>query len=114
MVIEAIDLLCLAWDNSNKLYTTFKINTVEYEEVFYQATENLINIKYGDIKTELIMWYIFGRIDLEGNLTPLLLIDKETSEEKELYLKTSLELWNFLEKIDPPNDEKKDEKSKEN
>ena len=44
--IETIDNLYKCWDNSNKLYENFRVNTLEYEESFYNIIENLILIKY--------------------------------------------------------------------
>lgn len=96
LFIEIVDKLVNCWDKSNKIYELFKVNTLEYEEDFYQVVEDLFLIKYGPWKTEVVMWYIFGRIDIDGNIYPLLVQLDDNEEEKEIYLKTSKELWDFL------------------
>lgn len=96
LFIEIVDKLVNCWDKSNKIYELFKVNTLEYEEDFYQVVEDLFLIKYGPWKTEVVMWYTFGRIDIDGNIYPLLVQLDENEEEKEIYLKTSKELWDFL------------------
>jgi hypothetical protein len=99
LFVESIGLMDHCWDRSNKLYETFGLNTLEYEEVYYQVVENLLLIKYGHWKTEIILWYIFGRKDEEGNIHPLL-VQHVGKEDEELILETPVELWNFLAKVE--------------
>ena len=75
--IQTLEILEACWNKSMKAYDLFKINLLEYEEDYYQIIENLILVKYGNFKTELIMWYIFNRIDIDGNINPLLFQDEE-------------------------------------
>jgi len=96
LFIETVDRLDTCWSKSNKLYEIFKINALEYEEDFYQVIEDLFLLKYGPWKTEIVMWYIFGRIDIDGNMYPLIVQLDEDDEEKEVLLKTPKELWDFL------------------
>lgn len=98
--IETIDLLEKCWNKSNDAFENFKINLIEYEEDYYQVIENLVYIKYGVWKSELIMWYIFGRVGIEGEILPLSMQHKDTGEEEEILIKNSSELWDFLERID--------------
>ena len=93
--IQTLEILEACWNKSMKAYDLFKINLLEYEEDYYQIIENLILVKYGNFKTELIMWYIFNRIDIDGNINPLLFQD----EEEEIILSNPTELWEFLIKI---------------
>ena len=98
--IQTLEILEACWNKSMKAYDLFKINLLEYEEDYYQIIENLILVKYGNFKTELIMWYIFNRIDIDGNINPLLFQD----EEEEIILSNPTELWEFLIKLDKNNE----------
>ena len=95
MFVNIVYTLELCWGKSNKLYDLFKINILEYEEDYYQVIEGLIQLKYGLWKAEIILWYIFGRIDIDNKMHPLLM-QNEGEEEKEVFLKTPSELWEFL------------------
>jgi len=94
-----IATLEMCWSKSNKLYDLFKINILEYEEDYFQVIEGLIQLKYGDWKSEIILWYIFGRIDMDNKIHPLLL-KSDDDEEKEILLTTPSELWDFLEELE--------------
>ena len=98
--VDIIDKLNACWVKSNKLYEMFKISNLEYEEDYYQLIENLLVAKYGPWKTEIALWYVFGRIDEEGNILPLILQDKDDKKEEEIILKNSTELWNFILKVE--------------
>ncbi len=76
LFIETVGLLESCWNRSNKAYELFKVNLLEYEENYYQIIENLIFLKYGKWKTELILWYIFGRFDGEDNNESLIMQKK--------------------------------------
>jgi len=84
------------WEKSNDVYNIFRVNLLEYEEDYFQAIENLLLIKYGDWKTEIILWYIYGRKDIKGNTQPLIL-QTDNEEPILVMLTTPLELWKFLE-----------------
>jgi hypothetical protein len=97
--IETIDLLYSTWIRSNKAYEMYKINLLEYEEPFYQIIENCLLIKYDLSKTEIILWYIFGREDEEGNILPLI-FQVDGKDDEELIINNPSDLWNLLEKLD--------------
>lgn len=99
MFVELITKFSTCWDKSTKLYDIFKINTLEYEEDFYSIIEDLILLKYGVWKTEIILWYIFGRIDMDGEMHPLIL-HPDGEEEEEILLQNAQDLWNFLIKLE--------------
>ena len=107
LFIESVGMLSACWEKSNLLYEKFKISILEYEEEYYQIIENLMFAKYGLWKTEIIMWYVFGRTDADGNIYPLVVKIKGKEEEK-VYIETPLELWNFLDKLE--EQKKQDEK----
>jgi hypothetical protein len=104
LFIESMELLEQTWVRSNESYEKFKINLLEYEEQFYQVIEGFILLKYGVWKAEIILWYIFSRVDEENNIFPLTYIIKD-NEEEEVILNNPTDLWEFLNKIDNANKE---------
>jgi hypothetical protein len=102
LFIQMIDMFQEVWDRSNKTYDLFKLNLLEYEEIFYQIIENSIVLKYDLFKAEIIIWYIFHRQDEEGNVLPLIL-NREGKEKEELILNTSTELWNLIDRLQSEN-----------
>lgn len=109
MFVRIVERLDKCWDDSNGLYEKFKISILEYEEGYYQVIEDLLNVQYGPWKTELILWYIFGRFDADGNIYPLIVQTKDKGTEEKVFLKTSLQLWNFLDRLE--KQKRKDEES---
>jgi hypothetical protein len=97
--VRIVERLDKCWTDSNGLYENFKISILEYEEGYYQVIEDLLIINYGPWKTELILWYIFGRFDTDGNLYPLL-VQTKGKEDEEVFLKTPTQLWNFLDRLE--------------
>ena len=102
--IESMEMLEEVWVRSNESYEKYKINLLEYEEQFYQVIEGFILLKYGVWKTEIILWYIFARVDADGNITPLAYKIKD-QEEEEIVLNNPNDLWEFLKKIEDANTE---------
>lgn len=76
------------------------LNIMNYEESFYIMVENLLYLKYGEHKTDIILWWVYDRFDEEGELKPIKLISKEDSSEKEITIQTAEQLWDFLKQID--------------
>jgi len=107
LFVDFINHLYVCWLKTNQLYGMFGISLLEYEEYYYKVIEDLILLKYGFSKTEIILWYVFERTDLEGNIYPLLFQDENTTEEQELILKTPEDLWNFFQMLDNKPNEKK-------
>jgi hypothetical protein len=99
MFVETIDMMSKCWERSNQLYDAFKINFLEYEEDYFRVLENLVVLKYGLWKAEIILWYIFGRIDMDGKVHALVL-QNEGDEPQNIALTTTQELWDFLKKLE--------------
>ena len=68
-----------------------------------------MNIHYGPWKAELMIWYVFGRFDTDGELYPLVIQSKGKEDEK-VYIKTPIQLWNFLDRLE--KQKRKDENQK--
>ena len=99
MFIDIVVRLNKCWDDSNDMYEKFKVSLLEYEEEYYHVIEDLMLLKYGPWKTELILWYTFGRKGKDGEIYPLTMKIKD-KEDEDVYLESPLDLWNFLERIE--------------
>jgi hypothetical protein len=79
-----------------------EIDFYNYEESYYNIIEDLIYLKYGDEVGALILWYVYDRFDSEGNLQKLeVTIPGKT--KKIFTLKSALDLWDLIEKINKAN-----------
>ena len=95
MFVDLLSRIEECWTRSNSLYDKFKTNLLEYEEDFFLIIEDLLLLKFGEWKTELMLWYIYGRLNDKGVVQPLILHHKSKPNEK-VYLKNIAELWEFL------------------
>lgn len=103
LFIEAISLFENIWINSNKIYELCGVNLIEYELYYHRILENMLLLKYGVWKTDVILWYVFGRTDEEGKIYPLLVQYIDT--EREVYLTSVKELWDFLNEFQEEENE---------
>jgi hypothetical protein len=86
------------WIRTNYVTSKIKLDTTEYEEPFYLIIENLVFLHYGEKLGMIILWWVFERFDEKGKLLPLEFIEDE-DKSTELYLKTSEDLWDFVNKL---------------
>ena len=104
LFIELVGSMDHCWERSNNLYEIFGLNVLEYEEDYYKIIESLLLIKYGYWKTEIILWYVFGRKNEEGIIYPLT-VQNIGEEDEEVFINTPLELWDFLNKMEETTEE---------
>ena len=76
------------------------LNIMAYEESFYLMIENLLYLKYGDNKTDIILWWVYDRFDEEGEIKPIKILSKEDNAKKEIVIQTAEQLYEFLKQID--------------
>ena len=74
---------------------TIGIQTDKYENPFYKSIKLLMQKHYGDMKTEIILWWVFDSLTPEGDVYPL--VDEDGNKH---ILKTPQQLWKFLKKYD--------------
>ena len=92
---------------------SFGIDLTNYEDAHFTLIEHLIFDLYGEFKTQLIMWYVYERMDEEGNLLPLLVTNEDESQEddddhddedgvegEEVYIETPEQLYDFIKKLE--------------
>ena len=94
----------ISWNESAQLYEKFKINLLEYEERYFSLLEDMVYHLYEDWEAEIMLWYIFARVDEDNKVVPLTYKVKD-QEEEEVYLNNSNDLWDFLKKIEEANPE---------
>lgn len=105
--IDLITQLENNWNLSNELYEKYKINLIEYEENFFSLIEDLILLHFGDWKTEIILWYVYGRIDEEGNTFSLMVSHKDKKEQEEVIIDNPSQLWDFIVRLEKEKQNKK-------
>jgi len=76
------------------------LNITSYEEPFYVIIENLMYMKYGEWKTDIILWWVYDRYNEEGEVQPIKLNDHIEDKQEEVLIETSEQLWEFLKRID--------------
>jgi len=96
---EIISLLDECFERSVKL-EEHALNITAYEEPFYIMIENLLFIKYGEWKTDVILWWVYNRFDEEGNVVAIKLNDHIEDKQEEVIVETAEQLWDFLKRID--------------
>jgi hypothetical protein len=95
--IENISILEEILQRSDKLFNGYSIDLYMYEEPFLQIIENLFLLKYGEIISEIVFWYLYDRKDDDGNIYPLV-FEEEDKEPVDIILKTPTDLWKFINK----------------
>jgi hypothetical protein len=109
LFIRLVTELDNCWIRTSFLHSQLKVDFWNYEEHFYHIIEDLIYLHFDEWKADLILWFVYDRIDAEGNILDLE-ITPEGKPTKKYKLKTAEELWKIIEKIDKVNNKgKKDE-----
>ena len=107
--IRLVTELDNCWIRTSFLHSQLQIDFWNYEEHFYHIIEDLIYLHFDEWKADLILWFVYDRIDAEGNILDLE-ITPEDKPAKKYKLKTAEDLWKIIEKIDKVNNKgKKDE-----
>ena len=100
--IETVVLLEHCWTRTNVMHEELGIDLWSYEETYYKVIENLIFLKYSESIANLILWYVYDRFDSDGELQKLeVTIPGKT--KKIFTLKSALDLWDLIEKINKAN-----------
>lgn len=98
--INVVDILDQCWERSNDLSEEFGMDMTSYDEPFYLMIENLLYIKYGEWKTDVILWWAYNRFNENDELMPIKLNDHVEKTEEEILVETPEQLWEFLKRID--------------
>jgi hypothetical protein len=94
--IDIISRLEKAYDIENSLLNKNGIDISKLTDVFWLTIEDLLIMSYDEESAELIIWYIFDRIDDKGEIIPLF-----DNNQNEYILYNPEQLWEYMVKIYP-------------
>ena len=98
--IDLVKKINSLWDRTNTISDNFDILIDNYDESFYHVIDELLNLHYGEIKSQFLIWWIFDRFDDEGNLVPITYSNEMNNTEEEIFINTEDELWLFLIRVE--------------
>lgn len=93
-LIEIVELLCELEAKAN-VANTLGINLFELEEKYVIIVKNLLNKVYGEVKSSIIIWWVYESISADDKVLPL--VDEN---EKKHIIKTPKQLVRFLKRYD--------------
>ena len=100
LFISLIDQYEKALNKSARLQSEFGLDLFDYEEPFYGVIDKLMLLTWGTNVYELITFYLYERLNLDGTMN-YLVETKEDGSEVEIFLKTPEDLYNYLSQIVP-------------
>jgi hypothetical protein len=80
------------------LDSDYGFNTIKYDEPFYQIIDSLIYMHFDEDAAELIMFYLYERINPDGTLNTVTDINGD-----EFLLENAEDLWSFVQQITEEN-----------
>lgn len=92
-IINSIEQITI---RQNLMYSELNLDLTNYDESFLDTIDALIVLNFGKEGAELIGFYLWDRVALDGTTVPLL-----DAEDKEIYLETAQDLWELLLAINP-------------
>lgn len=97
--INILEILDGCKKRTDELETNFMLDLFSYEEDFYLVIENLLYIHYGELKTEIILWWVYSRFNEEGEIDDLIIEDEDEEKQEIVKIKTAEQLWSYINKI---------------
>ncbi|MEK6881846.1 MAG: hypothetical protein AABY22_19670, partial [Nanoarchaeota archaeon] len=91
MFIQIVTDWCKAWTFQNELFTIYNMEFGEYDTLLYSALENLLILKYGEVKYSVIVSYIYS--DLDKAKHALIILDKK---EQQYTISSIGDLYDFI------------------
>ena len=79
---------------SNVLTVDLDIDLTKYDETFYDVLDNLLILNFGKNIAEIIFFYVYDRIDQDGNITSL-----SDSKGNDILLENVHDLWTLIQSI---------------
>ena len=96
--IKSINILEFCVERGNNfLELGFDIENIA--EPYLDVIELLFGLHFGEWAAELIEWYLFSRVDEDGEIHPLVLSEDEDDEGEKIIIKTPEEFWGVIQKI---------------
>ena len=79
---------------SNMLTMDLDIDLNKYDEVFYDVIDDLLILRFGKDIAEIIFFYVYDRIDEEGNIASL-----SDADGNSIVLENVHDLWHLIQSI---------------
>ena len=80
------------------LESDYGFNTSLYDEPFYQIIDSFIYMHFDEDAADLIMFYLYERMNPEGMVNPIIDINGD-----EIFLETAEDLWILVQQITEEN-----------
>ena len=77
------------------LLSSVGVSIDNHENPIFKSLEMLMNTQYGEMKTAIILWWVFDSLTPDGDVYPL--VDEEG---KHHIIKTPTQLFKFIKKYD--------------
>jgi len=97
--IDLVDNFSMTHQRSLKVEQEHGLKLEAYDGLFYILIENLFFAYYGEWQGELILWYVYDRLDDEENDIPMIVFDEITGEEEEVNIKDTSDLYSFIQNV---------------
>jgi len=98
MFLTTISLLEHILNRGIMLESDYGFNTIKYDEPFYQIIDSLIYLHFDEDAADLIMFYLYERINPDGTLNPIIDITGA-----EVSLEDAEDLWILVQQITEEN-----------
>lgn len=98
MIINSLEQII---NRQDLMYAELNLDLAKYDEAFLDVIDALIILHFGKEGGELISFYLWDRVAPDGEVNPLLDI-----EGKEVYIQTAEDLWNLLNLVTAPDEQK--------
>jgi hypothetical protein len=96
--IQSISILEFCVERGdNFLELGFDIENIE--EPYLDVIELLFGLHFGEWTAGLVEWYLFNRVDEDGEIYPLVLSEDEEDEGEKIMIKNPEEFWDVIQKI---------------
>lgn len=93
--LRIISMLELLYVRSSDFHIETEISLQKYDEKFYKLIDFLLESKYGEKQTKLILFYVYERFDVNGNLVPLV-----GSDGVDILLEDPYQLYDLVTRFD--------------
>ena len=92
-VINSIEQIV---NRQNLMYAELDLDLTKYDEAFLDVIDALIVLHFGKEGAELIGYYLWERLSLDGSIVPLV-----DANNNEVILENAQDLWNLLLSLNP-------------
>jgi hypothetical protein len=92
--LELMENMCQI-EAVNAVLDTIGIHVEKYDNPYVRSMRMMMEKYFGELKTEIILWWVFDSISPEGGVYPLM--DEKGIKHS---IKTPLQLYKFLKRYD--------------